>query len=116
MEALTARSWKPVLIDGNTTVNPPVGTYQYYAVQSWDKDDVISFKTDSRVYYNYGSIVPPISIEIPDYKVYTVDFSKKTITIGAITYQLLELSANRLKYSLALSGGNPALIFMFEHP
>jgi hypothetical protein len=93
-----------------------VGTYQYYAVQNWDKDDVITYKTDNRVYYNYGSVVAPVSIEMPDSKTYIVDLSKKTITIGGITYQLLELSATRLKYSLASGGGNPNLLLMFEHP
>jgi hypothetical protein len=42
MEALTTKSWRPALTDGNTLVNPPSGTYQYYAVQNWDKDDVIT--------------------------------------------------------------------------
>lgn len=116
MEALTVKSWKPVAVDGNPSVNPPAGTYQYYAVQSWEKDDVITFKTDSKVYYNYGSVMAPISIEMPDSKTYNVDLSKKTITIGGLTYQLLELSATHLKYSLTLGGGNPNLVFMFEHP
>jgi hypothetical protein len=115
MEALTTKSWRPALVDGNTSVNPPVGTYQYYAVQNWDKDDVITYKTD-KVYYNYGSAVAPVGVETPASRVYSVDLPKKTITIGGLTYQLLELSAVRLKYSLALGGGNPTLIFLFEHP
>lgn len=115
MEALTVKSWKPVLVDGNTSVNPPGGTYQYYAVQDWDKDDVITFKTDSKVYYNYGQVVAPISIGMPDSKIYSVDLSKKIIIIEGITYQLLELSATHLKYSLIPAAGNPTLIFMFEH-
>jgi len=115
MEALTAKSWKPALVDGNPSVNPPVGTYQYYPVQNWDKDDVITFKTDSRDYYNYGSVLPPIGVETPDSKIYSVDLSKKLIIIGGITYQLLELSATHLKYNLIPAAGNPTLIFMFEH-
>jgi len=116
IEALTYKSWKPVQIDGNTSINPPSGTYQYYAVQIWDKDDLITYKTDSKVYYSYGSMMAPISVEMPESKVYSVDLPKKTITISGITYQLLEVSATRLKYSLTLGGGNPTLVFMFEHP
>jgi len=115
MEALTTKSWKPVGTDGNPAVNPPAGTYVYYALGEWSKDDVITYKSDFRVYYDYGSILPQITIELPSSKEYSVDFAKKTITIGGITYRLLELSASRLKYSRASGGGNPDYVFMFEH-
>lgn len=115
MEALTSKSWKQVTVDGNLSINPPAGTYLYMSIGDWERDDRVNFTTDNKVLYNYGSWAAPAGLEGPATNIYTVNLTNKTINIGGETFQLLDLSATRLKYSRYVAN-NPSLIFMFEHP
>jgi|GEM_PF-2807262 len=118
LKALTSKSWKAVLDDGNVSVNPKAGTYMYYALHLWEYDDIITFRTDDKVNYNYGVSKAPDYLQMPELKTYSIDLANKILIIDGVRYQILELSSSRLKYSLAVTigGTNTNLVYMFEHP
>lgn len=111
---LKSREWKPSVIDLNP-VTSPAGKLLYNPVLECQKDDIYKFSKDS-ITVSKGETLCESSET--GYQVsYSMDFSRRKITINGIEYMLGEVTATQLKYYLRVpsESGYDYQVFLFQH-
>lgn len=117
IRALTNGNWRSVLNDSNPATNPKAPNTLYWAVPGCRQDDLMSFATNGELLIANNNTV--CTEDEPAAKQpYTFDAANKKLTISGAVYDVLELSASRLKISRTIptTTGFGYLVYVYEHP
>lgn len=113
---MTKKSWKPSSIDRNASINPQ-GNFTYYAIPDCETDDTYQFTEDSKLSLDRGQKKCQPAEVSPELTSYILDLPNGKITVRNVTYILLEIAPNQLKYYLPTAPGSEysAIVYMFQH-
>lgn len=115
--ALTNGNWRSVLNDSNPATNPKAANTLYWAVPGCRQDDLMTFAANGELLIANNNTVCTEG-EPAAKQSYTFDSGSKKLTMSGIVYDVLELSATRLKISRTIPNttGFGYLVYVYEHP
>ncbi|TDQ07117.1 hypothetical protein [Pedobacter metabolipauper] len=113
---LTAKSWKPALVDKNPGTNP-ANKNLYHAPLNCELDDAYQFDVNKKLNLKRGSSQCDADESVEEWTDYSVDFDKGQITIKGTTFLIAEISATQLKYYFPTNSSAAVdnVVFIFEH-
>lgn len=102
---LYSKTWKIGLTDKNPSSNPN-GRIIYSAPQQCNLDDTYTFKEDNnQLVINKGNEKCSATESDPETLSFSVNTSKKVLTIGNDTYTIIDFSESQIKYGMPISSG-----------
>lgn len=115
LDILTSKTWRPTLVDKNTSSNPQ-GNNLYYALLNCEKDDIYKFQPDGKLVVNHGSNECNDAETTIETLNYSYNRTTKELMINGVKYIVAEETSSQLKYYTATSSMTTSnnLIFLFE--